>query len=108
MLSMAKLRWKPVLMTREDGSTYLAGDEQFNTEGNDSIDILRRIQSMPKQRPVSFQNGYRIVAEHVSALFEEDGRKAGEFLNEHGYFPEALIHMGYHVEISTEDFELVA
>jgi len=92
-------------MTREDGTTYwIHFDKPYH-----SHHLLKKIATMPKKTPVSFEIGYQIVGEHIEAIFEEEdgGNKLAVWLNANGYFPEGLTTLGFHIELTAGDFEIV-
>ena len=105
---MKKIKWKPFPSFREDGTYYMVGDTLLN-KGGDGAVVLKKISAMPPKKPISLQVGYNILVEHIYTMFTqpEGGRRLGHFLNEHGFFPEALTHLGYHIEVKEEDFVIL-
>jgi len=61
------IRWKPILQTRDDGTTYVVEDFILN---RDSMRTLRRIAQMPRLIPVTLPEAFSILADHTVEMFD--------------------------------------
>ena len=72
--------------------------------------LLARIFAMPKKRALPFVDAIRMVSEKQMEAF--DARRFGDELGQHGWydlhFIEWMSELGYHIELTGDEFESYA
>jgi hypothetical protein len=96
------IKWKPVTITRTDGSQYQTSVLVDRRSGED---ILQAILNMPKAQAVSLQEGYQKATREFYQLALD--LKTDESLDVIDRWVEWLSREGYHIQLTGSEYEVV-